>query len=411
MHRSILHLDINAFFASVEQQANPELKGKPVAVVGAGSRTVITTASYEARVFGVKTGMAIWEGKRACPDLIIVRGDNSKYTAISRQITAMMRQFTPLVEVFSIDEAFLDVTHSRALYGTAEDIACQLKSLIKRRFGLTCSVGIAPNKLLAKLASDMQKPDGLTIILPDKVNETLENMPVGALCGVGKKLRQQLMLYFNIRTCGQLAACDAQLLIKKFGIIGKRLKEMGQGIDDSPVIPVEEEEQVKSIGHSMTLSRDIATEDEIKKRLLQLAEMVGRRARKYGLAGKTISVQVRLEDFFSNFHKQVTIKNPVNMSDEIYQLAIATYNNIGIDRPVRLLGISLSNLCSYENQQLSLFATTNKKEQLTKAMDAVNNRFGDFKVTFGSIMDMEGKGSHVISPAWRPEGIRSVGVK
>ncbi len=411
MNRVILHLDQNAFFASVEQQAKPELRGKPIAVVGAAHRTVITTASYEARAFGVRTGMAIWEGKRACPDLIIVRGDNKKYTYTSARVVEMMREYTPLVEPFSIDEAFLDVTHSLKLFGSAENIAYQLKAKIKHSFGITCSIGIAPNKLLAKLASDMEKPDGLTVISPDQVKRVLEQMPVGELCGVGKKLQKQLLLYCNIRTCGELGRCDETVLVRRFGIIGSVLKRMGQGIDDSPVVPMEEEEQVKSVGHSMTLPRDIEDRGQILKRLLQLSEMVGRRARKYGLAGKTVSVYVRLGDFFSNLQKQSTLNRHINLSDEIYQAAVRLYDTLKVDQPVRLLGISLSNLREGEETQPSLFEENRKKEQLTKAMDAVNNRFGDMKVTFGSLLDAEEKGSHVISPAWRPEGIRNVGVK
>lgn len=411
MHRSIIHLDMNAFFASVEQQANPELQGKPIAVVGASHRTVITTASYEARKFGVKTGMAIWEGKRVCPELIIVRGDNKKYTHTSARITAMLREYTPLVEVFSIDEAFMDVTHSQALYGPAETIAYQLKARIRHELGLTCSVGIAPNKLLAKLASDMQKPDGLTVIPADKVQKTIDKLPVGDLCGVGKKLQKQLALYLNIHTCGELGRTSEERLVRKFGIVGRHLKLMGQGIDESPVIPVEEEEQVKSVGHSMTLPKDIESRDEILKRLLQLSEMVGRRTRKYGLAGKTVSVYVRLGDFHSNFQKQTTLQTPINLSDDIYQATVRLFDTMGIDQPIRLLGISLSNLYEPEGQQISLFDSDRKKEQLTRAMDAVNNKLGDFKVTFGSLLDAEEKGSHVISPAWRPEGIRNVGVE
>jgi DNA polymerase-4 len=406
-----MHIDMNAFFASVEQQANPELQGKPIAVVGASHRTVITTSSYEARKFGVKTGMAIWEGKRVCPDLIIVRGDNKKYTYTSSRIVEMMKQYTPLVEVFSIDEAWLDVTHSLKLFGSAERIAYLLKAQIKQSFGITCSIGIAPNKLLAKLASDMQKPDGLTVIQPDKVAQIIERLPVGDLCGVGKKLQKQLALYFNLHTCGELGRCDEARLTKKFGIVGVKLKQMGQGIDTSPVIPQEDEEQVKSIGHSMTLPKDIEDRDQIQRRLLQLSEMVGRRARRYGLAGKTVSIYVRLGDFFSNFQKQTSLSAPVNLSDDIYQAAIRLFDSMGIDQPIRLLGISISNLHEQQNLQPSLFESDRRKEKLTMAMDAVNNKLGDFTVTYSSLLDAEEKGSHVISPAWRPDGIRNVGVK
>ena len=166
MPRTILHIDMNAFFASVEQQSNPALRGKPIAVTGAAARTVITTASYEARAFGVKTGMTVGEAKRACPELILVVGNNRSYTYVSSCIIAILREFTPLVEVFSIDEAFLDVTGSIRLFGSAEEISMRIKARIRTDFGLTCSIGIAPNKLLAKLASEMEKPDGLTVIPP-----------------------------------------------------------------------------------------------------------------------------------------------------------------------------------------------------------------------------------------------------
>lgn len=409
MHRSILHLDMNAFFASVEQQANPDLQGKPIAVVGSGHRTVITTASYEARKYGVKTGMAIWEGRRACPGLIVVVGDNTKYTHASRQITALLREYTPLVEVFSIDEAFLDVTHSVSLFGPPETIAYQLKARIRHALGLTCSVGIAPNKLLAKLASDMQKPDGLTIIPPDRIGLILENVPVGDLCGVGKRLERQLRL-LGINTCGQLGRFPEEILRRKFGVIGPRLKQMGQGGDDSPVIPVEEEEQVKSVGHSMTLRRDIEKREDILRYLLQLAEMVGRRARRYAVTGKTVSIYLRFADFFTNIQKQATLGSSINLSDDIYKAAVRLLDSMEISQPVRLLGISLSNL-EHQQQQPSLFEEDRKKEGLTRAMDALNDRFGEFKITFGSMLDSEEKGSHVISPAWRPEGIKNVTVE
>lgn len=408
MDRVILHIDMNAFFASVEQQANPDLQGKPVAVVGSGHRTVITTASYEARSFGVKTGMAIWEGRRTCPELIIVVGDNRKYTNASRQIIAMMRQYTPLVEVFSIDEAFLDVTHSHALFGSAETIALQLKARIRQELGLTCSVGIAPNKLLAKLASDMQKPDGLTVIAPNRIKAVLESVTIGDLCGIGKKLERQLNL-LGIKSCGQLGRFPEDILSRKFGIIGPRLRQMGQGIDNSPVVPSEENEQVKSVGHSMTLHKDIDTRQEILRYLLQLSEMVGRRARRYSVTGRTVSIYIRFADFFTNIQKQTTLGSYTNQSGAIYKTAVRLLDSMEISQPVRLLGICLSNL-EYQEQQPSLFAEERRKEQLTRAMDAVNDRFGDFKVTFGSMLHTEEKGSHVISPAWRPEGIRSVGV-
>lgn len=405
--RIILHVDQNAFFASVEQQANPALRGKPVAVIGRG-RTVVTTASYEARAFGVKTGMTTWEAKRACPRIIFVVGNNAAYTRISTRIRDIFLDYTPQVETFSIDEAFLDVTGSLKLFGSPERIARLIKDRIRNGFGLTCSVGIAPNKLLAKLASEMEKPDGLTIIRPEDVACVLETMPIEALCGIGRKTHRQLAL-LGIRTCGELGRFPVEMLRRRFGVIGERLVMMGQGKDDSPVIPDEEAEEVKSIGHSMTLDRNITDRQEIFRYLLQLSEMVGRRARRYGMAGKTVHLTVRYADF-TTVGRQQTLPQPTNASREIYDEAARILDAFPLEQPVRLLGVRITNLC-YRGEQLPLFACERRKALATGAMDAVNDRYGDFSVTFGSLLDNEEKGSFVISPAWRPEGVRNVNVK
>lgn len=410
--RIIMHIDMNAFFASVEQQNNPELRGKPIAVIGSAKRTVITTSSYEARAFGVKTGMNTWEAKQKCPHIIFVIGDNRKYTWTSAQIVKMMMQFTPLVEVFSIDEAFLDVTGSMSLFTSPERIAHLMKAQIRHHFGITCSIGIAPNKLLAKLASDMQKPDGLTIIRPEVVSKVLDRIPAKDLCGIGRKTERQLTLY-GINTCGDLGRFPVSILRKRFGIVGEYLSRMGKGIDDSPVIPAEDAEEVKSVGHSMTLERDIENRKDITKFLLQLSEMVGRRARRYNVWGKTITLSIRYADFDTWVGKQETLQSYINQSEDIYKAAVAILDTLVLMQPVRLLGVRLSNL-RYESNQLPLFEEERKKAFLISAMDEVNDRYGDFSVTFGSLLDgekLKRKGSHVISPAWRPEGIRNVDVK
>lgn len=411
MERVIMHLDMNAFFASVEQQSNPSLRGKPVAVIGAAKRTVITTSSYEARACGVKTGMSVREAQQHCPQLILVSGDNRKYTWTSTQIMQMMLQFTPLVEVFSIDEAFLDLTASLAIYGSAERIASLLKAAIRKQFGLTCSIGIAPNKLLAKLASDMQKPDGLTIISAEKTAAILQHLPVRDLCGVGSKTARQLSL-FGITTCGELGRFPPELLRRRFGIIGAALSRMGRGEDDSAVTPSAADDRVKSVGHSMTLEKDIDERREILRFLLQLSEMVGRRARRYEVTGSCITLSIRYADFYTWAGKQETLVRPVNQSGDIYRAAVSILDSLELLQPVRLLGIRLSSL-QYGEKQLPLFADELKKEQIASAMDEVNDRFGDFAVTFGSLLQ-GGKqarmGSHVISPAWRPAGISNVDV-
>ena len=406
--RTIMHIDMNSFFASVEQAANPNLKGKPVVVTGSQQRTVILTASYEARAFGVKTGMMLHEARRHCPDVIMVPADNRKYTDTSTRIMKMMHDYTPMVEVFSIDEAWIDVTGSLRLFGGVENIAYQLKSRIKYHFDITCSIGVAPNKLLAKLASEMKKPDGLTIIRPEEVSRVLEHMPIKELCGVGRNMERHLKM-MSIYTCGELGRCDEARLTRKFGIIGSRLKQMGQGIDDSPVIPAEDADEVKSVGHSTTLKRDITSRSDILRYLLQLSEMVGRRARRYGVAGRTVHLTIRYADF-TTFGKQASLQQHVNRSEDIYTNVVAILDSMEITQPIRLLGVRITNLC-YQREQLPLFEEERRKAFMVSAMDEVNDRFGDFTVTYGSLLgNNEEKGSHVISPAWKPEGIRNVQV-
>jgi DNA polymerase IV len=398
---------MNAFFASVEQQSNPELRGKPIAVIGAAKRTVLTTCSYEARAFGVKTGMNTWEARQKCPELIFVVGNNRKYTYTSTQIINIMREYTPLVEVFSIDEAFLDVTGCLGLFGSAERIVHLIKARIRHQFGITCSVGIAPNKLLAKLASDMQKPDGLTVIKPEEIAAVLERVPIKDLCGIGAKTNQQLT-NFGIKTCGELGRFPVDILKRKFGVTGERLHFMGLGVDNSPVIPDEEAEEVKSVGHSTTLEKDITERSEIQMYLLQLSEMVGRRARRYQVAGKTVTLTVRYPDF-TTFSKQESRVTHTNNSEEIYLAALKILDSIDLAQPIRLLGVKISNLRQH-TEQLPLFPAERKKALLASAMDEVNNKFGDFAVTFGSLLGQD-TGSKVISPAWRPEGLRNVDVE
>jgi len=408
--RVILHIDMNAFFASVEQAANPELRGKPIAVVGGHGRTVITTSSYEARARGVKTGMAVWEGKRCCPELIVVIGDNRKYQHTSSEINKIFQDYTPEVEAFSIDESWLDISRSLSLFESPERIAHLIKARIRHRFGITCSIGIAPNKLLAKLASDMQKPDGLTVIRPEEVGRVLERMPIKELCGIGKKMERHLKM-MNIHTCGELGRCDEARLTRRFGIIGRRLKQMGQGVDDAPVVPFGEEDDVKSVGHSSTLERDIDDPQEIRRFLFQLSEMVGSRARRYHVSGKTVHLYVRYADFFSSWGKQTTLKNYINLSDEIYKAALSILDTVELEQPVRLLGVSISNL-KHQAEQLPLFEDERKKLFATQAMDSVNERFGSMAVTYGSLLPNKKKaGSHVIPPSWRPDGIKNVDVK
>lgn len=405
--RRIMHIDMNAFFAAVEQQSNPALRGQPVAVVGSSQRTIILTASYEARRFGVKTGMTLYEARQKCPALQLVVANNRLYTQISTQIVELFHEYTPLVQVFSIDEAFLDVSGSIRLFGSAVRIAQLIKAQIRSRFGLSCSIGIAPNKLLAKLASEMRKPDGLTVIEPEEVAEVLEDLPIGEICGIGRKTQGKLQ-QLGIHTCGQLGRCSPRLLKSRFGVIGERLVLMGQGIDNSPVVPQHLEPAVKTVGHSMTLKQDVSNRAAMARYLLQLAEMVGRRARRYGVSGRTVTVTVRYADFTS-FSRQQIQARAISQSEHIYRAALQILDSLLLSQPVRLLGVRLSTLDCRE-RQLLLLPEERRRQQLTGALDEVNDRFGEFTLMSASLLKVKNKGSHVISPAWRPAGIRNVGV-
>jgi DNA polymerase-4 len=402
MTRTILCVDMDAFFASVEQRDNPALRGKPIAVTGAGERTVVTTSSYEARAYGVKTGMTTYQAKRVCPDLILVTGNNRKYAEVCGQLEEICLRFSPDIEVYSIDEVFLDVTGSHHLFGGAENLAWSIKAAVKAELGVTCTVGAGPNILIAKLASDLAKPDGLRSISDAAVPSVLEALPVKKLWGIGPRTEEKLRA-MGIVTCGELGRAPLPLLVKRFGTLGEHLQAMGNGTLNRPVETISPEP--KSIGHSITLPNDICKREEIATCLLRLSERIGRRARRYGYKGKKITVTVRYSDF-KTFTRQTTLPAPTNETGDIYRSALDTLDKIRLRKSLRLLGISLSSLAKWENQ-LPLFQEpgNNKKAALTKAVDAVNDKFGEHTVTFAATLDQE-KEQQVISPAWRPSGVR-----
>jgi DNA polymerase-4 len=382
MDRVILHIDMDAFFISVEERDDSFLRGKPAAVCGSLSRSVVTSANYEARPFGIRAGMPVQEAKRKCPSLILVEGDHSKYTETSARIFSMMKDYTPLVEVASIDEAFLDVTQSQLLFKSALHIAQSIKERIREKERLTCSIGMAPNKLLAKLGSRLQKPDGLVIIEREKVEEILKNLPVSSLHGIGPKLEEALKS-IGISTCGQLGKVHVSFLKKRFGVIGERLREMGLGLDDSPVVPFDEEEDAKSISHSVTLEEDTSDSNLLRKVLLQLSERVSRRMRKDGFYGRRVVLTVRYSDFYT-FSKQKALSRWINSGNEIFREALEIFESLPHPKPIRLLGVGVS-LLKKEWCQMDLFERRDKKEKMLKTMDRVNERFGDWTLTWAGL--------------------------
>ena len=405
MEKIIMCADMDAFFASVEQKVNPRLRGKPIGVIGSGARTVITTASYEARKFGVRTGMNVWEARKACPHLILVIANNARYTFTCRGLEDIYRRLTPDIEIYSVDEAFLDVTTTHHLFGGPEEMGRSIKHEIKERFGIACTVGIGPNILLAKLASDLGKPDGLRWIKPEEVGGVLNDLPVKELWGIGSKITERLAV-LGIRTCGELGRTPAGLLRTKFGIYGEVLKAMGMGICTRTV--QREPGDAKSIGHSMTLPRDVGEMGEIEAYLLKLSEMVGRRARMHRYMGRKISLVIRYADF-KTFSRQTTLPDLTNDTHVIYEAAVRVMDGVRLRDRVRLLGVCLSDLTN-DPCQIPLMEEERKRRSILRAMDSMNDKYGEFALAWGSYITQE-RDAGVISPSWRPSGVKSVELK
>ncbi len=402
--RSILHIDMHAFFASVEQRANPALREKPMAVIGSVHRGVILSPSYEARAFGVKTGMTYGEAKRACPEIILVPADSAKYSCACERLIGIWSDFTPAVELFSIDEAFLDITGCEALFGDPVRIAVLIKERIWAEMGLTCSIGIGPNKLLAKLGSDMQKPDGLVLIAPGDVDAVLEDLPVKEICGIGPNLTRHLSA-MGIHTCGELARAPLRQLCARFGIVGERLRNMARGIDDDPVMAsaAQEAEVSKSMGYSMTLDEDCSDIAMIERQILHLSEKVSRRLRRGMYTGRTVALILRYADFHT-FSRRRRLRHAVDHGLDIYAAAVGLLREMPLRQAVRLVGVSVSGL-ERNIVQVPLFTEERNRKLIAEAMDEINDRYGVFTVTWGTLADRS-KHERVISPAWRPAGDR-----
>ena len=404
MNRTIMHMDMDAFFASVEELANPALRGKPVVVAGPGERSIITTSSYPARKFGIRTGMTVRQAKALCRNIVVIKSDYRKYSDASQKVMTVLESFTPEVHTTSVDEAFLDVTTLVNTFDTPLHLGQEVKRRVKSETGLTCSVGIAKNWLLAKLASGMNKPDGLTVLEPGKVKALLEGTPVEKLCGIGPVTTRTLN-EMGIRTCGQLGRYPADLLRMRFGTYGTKLSGMGRG--EEGIYQNQgrsDRSSAKSIGHSVTLPHDLTDRLSMRKVLQTLAEMVGRRARRHHCRGKTLTLTWRYDDFSTRTHRS-TLASPICLTEEIYQTSKRLLDNIDIQRPVRLLGISLSDL-SFEAFTASLFPEETRKEEVQKTLDGINDRFGEFTLAYGdTIPDL--RTQKVISPSWRSKGIKN----
>jgi len=387
MQKTIFLADMNAFYASVTQVLEPKLQGQPLLIAGDPEKRhgIILAASYEAKKMGIKTGMPIWEAKACCPQAILRPPNFPAFLDFSNRIMLLLRNYSPLVEPYSIDEAFIDMTGTESLWATPLLAAQAMKKQIKKEIGVLCSIGIGPCKVLAKMAADLQKPDGLTVLTRADLPERLWPLPIGELFGVGRRMKQHLH-NMGIRTIGDLAQTPEELLTQRFGINGTRLHGYAHGKDPSPVVP-HSRDTVKSIGHQITLPRDYLKIEEIKVVLLELAEAISRRARSESYQGKTVSLFVRGDDF-DNLRRSSTLPEPTAYPLPIYNLALRLLERWWPkDKPIRLLGISLSNLIYSKEQQLTLFE---QEENLYTTIDQIKNKFGEKSLLRGSFLLEEG---------------------
>jgi len=382
--RTILHVDMDAFYAAVEQRDRPELRGQPV-IIGANpqggrGRGVVSTASYEARRFGVGSAMPISQAYRLCPKGVYLPVDMDKYLTVSKEVMAILRRFTDVVEPVSIDEAFLDVTGSRRAFGSGEEIARRLKDAVHRETRLTASVGVAPSKLVAKVASDLRKPDGLCVVEAGQEADFLAPLPIRRLWGVGPKMEERLAAV-GVQTIGDLAALDPERLERKLGTHGRDLLLLARGVDDRPVLA--ESEGAKSIGQEHTFDADTDDLERLRRTLLTLADGVAGRLRQQGLKGRTITLKYRDADFHTTTHAE-TQAAPLDSSNDIYRVATKLFSDVHAKRKVRLLGISASGFGGPAGQ-LGLFAE-DKASPADQLRDKLKERFGDAAVTRATLL-------------------------
>ncbi|HEY2917055.1 MAG TPA: DNA polymerase IV [Candidatus Limnocylindrales bacterium] len=376
--RTVLHVDLDAFFASVEQRDQPELRDKPV-VVGMGGtsdRGVVAAASYEARRFGVHSAMPIRTAKRLCPDCIFVPVRGARYAAVSREVMTILRRYTPLVEPISIDEAFLDVTASQALFGDGASIGRQVKAAIRADLELTASVGVASTKLVAKIGSDLRKPDGLVVVAPGDEAAFLEPLPIARLWGVGPSTATALRDY-GVTTIGDLQRLDRSVLVRRFGQHGAALVDRAHGVDPDPV---DDPDAAKSVGHEHTFDEDTSDPDIVERTLLAMAEGVSARLRDAGLRATTVTVKVR-DSAFRTVTRQRTLPDPTDLTEPIWRTAVELARPEVRGKRIRLVGVTASGLGGRD--QLGLFdgLDDDRRRRAVRAADDLRHRFGTRAVT------------------------------
>lgn len=378
--RVILHVDMDSFFAAVEQAHRPKLRKAPVLVLSdpygtpKGRRSVVAAASYEAKVLGIQSGMPLFEALKLCPEARLIQGNVAKYQTIGLRLVEIFKKYTDLVEPYSIDESFLDVSQTAQFFGGAEAVAKRIKADVRSHLNITCSIGIGPNKLVAKMASGWQKPNGLVLVKPEELPERLWSFPVEDIPGVGPKRKVKLKL-LGIRTIADLAHYPLPVLRRRFGIIGEYLYNCAWGFDDSAVQPSSVFFQPKSISSATTLSRNITDSDLAQAVLLSLAEKVARNLRKANLLASIVFAGVRFADLSFKFH-QIRLRFPINNTQTIFRKASELIQRlVPFKMPVRLVGIGVSQLTAKDQNQLVLFSSP--VDRLDIVSDKINDRYGE----------------------------------
>lgn len=381
----ILHIDMDAFYASVEIRDNPKLRGLPVVVGGSPQgRGVISAASYEARKFGIFSAMPSSQAARLCPNVVFVKTRMDHYAKISKQIREIFFRFTSLVEPLALDEAFLDVSGCERLFGDGPAIAQQIKAAIQDELGLTASAGVAPNKFLAKLASDLDKPNGLVVVDPDRIEEFLNPLSIERVWGVGKQTLKKFHR-LNVKTIEQLRGLDKSTMQQFFGINSEHFWRLSRGLDTRPVVP---DRIAKSVSHETTFSHDLIDREPLQGWLMELTQQVGRRLRRYDIRGRTVQIKIRFADF-RTITRSLSLSEPSSSSQELETAVKELFERVDIDDGVRLVGMGVSNLTTKAVKQQMLFDNEERSRnaRLDEMKDQLKDRFGHDAIRKGTSVE------------------------
>jgi DNA polymerase-4 len=388
---TIFHIDMDSYFASVEQQARPWLRGKPIVVSGRPDiHSVVAAASKEAKRYGIKAGMSTWEAKKLCPEVIFVPGDPDKYESVTRRFLGILISYTPMVEVYSIDEVFLDATDILPRYPDPIALALEIKRKFREELGewITCTIGIAPNKLLAKLATEEAKPNGIKWIRPEDVPEVLRNTPVEAVCGIGPRIAKRLS-YMGVWTLADLGKIPEAYLKRVFGVYGTLLHLWGMGVDPTPLKPYWQEEEEKSIGHSHALPKSLRHPEGARRVLYYLSVKTARRLRKKGFVGRVIHAMYRDEEM-KYFGAQKALSTPTCDERRIFDAAMEIVERLGgFPYGVSLVGVRVAGLKRISAHPYPLFPEEARREKLLSALDRIRDRFGEEAVIPASALDCQ----------------------